>query len=79
MSARLRLLAASSILAASAASSGCGSGSPSTQAAAPRDEASFGHTGGRHALGADPKAEMSRLKKAAAAASAPQPGRLPGR
>ncbi|MDG3006105.1 hypothetical protein [Paludisphaera mucosa] len=74
----MRVLSMCFVLAALAAAPGCGDG-PTTQAAAPRDEKSFGQAGSQHALGGDPKAVASRLKKAAAASSIPANGRLPGR
>ncbi|WP_165251219.1 hypothetical protein [Paludisphaera soli] len=63
---------------AAATASGCGDAA-SSRTVVPRDEKSIGAVGSQHALGADPKAEMVRLKKSAAAAGAPAPGQLPGR
>ncbi|OJW08527.1 MAG: hypothetical protein BGO49_12620 [Planctomycetales bacterium 71-10] len=58
---------------------GCGDGPSSTQAVEPHDEKSFGKVGGQHALGANPDAELARLKKAATKAGNPAAGHLPGR
>jgi hypothetical protein len=74
---RMRVVSISCVLVASTAS-GCGDGGAS-RAVVPRDEKSIGAVGTQHALGADPKAEMARLKKSAAAAGAPAPGQMPGR
>ncbi|WP_156513045.1 hypothetical protein [Planctomyces sp. SH-PL62] len=68
-----------SCMLAAFAAAGCGSGGSTSEAAAPRDEKSFGPSGAQHALGADPKEEVNRIKKAGAAAAAPTPGHLPGR
>lgn len=73
MPGRLRIVWVSCLL---ASATGCGAAPSTSQAVTPRDEKSFGPTGGQHALGANPDAELARMKKAAAA---PTQGRMPGR
>lgn len=73
---RFKIVLASCVL---SAAMGCGDGPATSQAVTPRDEKSFGPTAGQHALGANPEAELARMKKAAAAGAAPTQGRMPGR
>jgi hypothetical protein len=75
---RFRFISAALAFAATSMN-GCGDAPATGQAASPRDERSFGPAGGQHALGPNPEAELARLKKAAAKASAPKPGQFPGR